>query len=111
MVRTARVGADLTVQFSVSEVPIGDVTGFCLVITDLSERLRIEDQLRELNEGLEKHVGARTADLREAVDSLRRSEEQFRRLADSIPQLAWMAGPDGNVFWYNQRWYEYTRNR
>ncbi len=35
-------------------------------------------------------------------------EQQVRALADSIPQLAWMADPDGNIFWYNQRWYEYT---
>lgn len=35
-------------------------------------------------------------------------EEQFRALADSIPHLAWMAKPDGDIFWYNQRWYAYT---
>ena len=35
-------------------------------------------------------------------------EEQFRVLADSIPQLAWMADPDGSISWYNRRWYEYT---
>ncbi|HVC90791.1 MAG TPA: PAS domain-containing protein [Acidobacteriaceae bacterium] len=35
-------------------------------------------------------------------------EQQFRVLADSIPQLAWMANPDGSIFWYNRRWYEYT---
>ncbi len=35
-------------------------------------------------------------------------EEQFRVLADSIPQLAWMANPDGSIIWYNRRWYEYT---
>jgi PAS domain S-box-containing protein len=36
------------------------------------------------------------------------TEEQFRVLADSIPQLAWMARSDGHIFWYNRRWYEYT---
>ena len=36
------------------------------------------------------------------------SEEKFRLLADTIPQLAWMARPDGHIFWYNRRWYEYT---
>ena len=35
-------------------------------------------------------------------------EEQFRILADSIPQMAWMANPKGDIFWYNRRWYEYT---
>ena len=33
---------------------------------------------------------------------------KLRRLADTIPQLAWMAKPDGHIFWYNRRWYEYT---
>ncbi len=33
---------------------------------------------------------------------------QFKALANSIPNLAWMARPDGWVFWYNRRWYEYT---
>ena len=36
------------------------------------------------------------------------SEAWFRALADNIPQLAWMAYPDGNVFWYNRRWLDYT---
>ncbi len=36
------------------------------------------------------------------------SEAQFRALANSIPNLAWMADPDGWVFWYNNRWYDYT---
>ena len=36
------------------------------------------------------------------------SYSQFRALANSIPNLAWMADPDGWVFWYNQRWYDYT---
>ncbi len=40
--------------------------------------------------------------------ALQESERQFRTLADSIPQLAWIAGPDGALSWYNHRWYEYT---
>jgi PAS domain S-box-containing protein len=36
------------------------------------------------------------------------SEQQFRTLANSIPQLAWMANAEGYIFWYNDRWYEYT---
>jgi PAS domain S-box-containing protein len=45
---------------------------------------------------------------KEAETALRESEEQLRTMADSIPQLAWMAEPDGSIFWYNQKWYEYT---
>ena len=35
-------------------------------------------------------------------------EEQFRVLADSIPQMAWMGDANGDLFWYNNRWYDYT---
>lgn len=45
---------------------------------------------------------------KKAEARLRESEEQFRTLADSIPQLAWIAEADGAILWYNQRWYAYT---
>ncbi len=34
--------------------------------------------------------------------------QQYRLLADSIPNLAWIAHADGAIFWFNRRWYEYT---
>jgi len=40
--------------------------------------------------------------------ALQESEQQFRTLADSIPQLAWMADSHGSRLWFNHRWYEYT---
>jgi PAS domain S-box-containing protein len=43
-----------------------------------------------------------------AQEEQRRREEEFRTLADAVPQLVWMANPDGWIFWYNSRWYEYT---
>ncbi|MCU1302062.1 MAG: two-component hybrid sensor and regulator [Candidatus Sulfotelmatobacter sp.] len=49
-------------------------------------------------------VTARKAD----EEKLRRSEEELRALANSIPQLAWMADSDGHIFWFNRGWYEYT---
>ena len=45
---------------------------------------------------------------KKAEEALRESEAQFRTLANAIPQLCWMANADGWIFWYNQRWYEYT---
>jgi PAS domain S-box-containing protein len=36
------------------------------------------------------------------------SEERFRTLAENMSQLAWMADEAGWIFWYNQRWYDYT---
>lgn len=40
--------------------------------------------------------------------ALRESEERFRVFANNIQNLAWMAEPNGWIFWYNERWYDYT---
>ncbi len=61
----------------------GDVREVVLVHEDITARKRAEAAIHE-------------------------SEEKLRLLADTIPQLAWMANPDGEIFWYNRRWYEYT---
>ncbi len=47
-------------------------------------------------------------DLKRTQLALQQSEESFRTLAENIPNLAWMADTDGSIFWYNNRWYEYT---
>lgn len=44
----------------------------------------------------------------QAHRALKESEQRLRQLANTIPQLAWMADPDGRVHWYNDRCYEYT---
>jgi len=68
------------------------------VFVDLHRKTR---QLEALNRDLELRV-------RERTEKLWESEFQFRTLANSIPQLAWMSTADGSRFWYNQRWYSYT---
>ena len=61
----------------------GQLRGFSKVLHDITQQRRDEEALRA-------------------------SEERFQALANGIPQLAWMADPDGHIFWYNERWYEYT---
>lgn len=45
---------------------------------------------------------------KKAEADAREAESRFRALAENIPQLAWIAAPDGAIIWYNQRWYDYT---
>lgn len=56
-------------------------------------------------------VGVAVMDVTEltlAQQELRESEARFRTLADNISQFAWMADENGWIFWYNQRWFDYT---
>ncbi|HUR44794.1 MAG TPA: PAS domain S-box protein [Candidatus Saccharimonadales bacterium] len=84
-VRKTKDGRLIDLSLTISPVldEHGHVIGASKIARDISERRRNEEELR-------------------------RNEEQLRDMADSIPQLAWMAEADGNIFWYNQRWYEYT---
>ncbi len=45
---------------------------------------------------------------RRAEETLRRSEQRFRQLADAMPQIVWTAGPDGAIDYLNRRWLEFT---
>jgi PAS domain S-box-containing protein len=49
---------------------------------------------------------------RDRLDAIKKeNERQFKTLANSIPHLAWMARPDGRIFWYNKRWSSFTGTR
>lgn len=50
----------------------------------------------------------RQYEARRRIEEIRAAEAQFSIMVETIPQLAWMAEPGGRVFWYNQRWYDYT---
>jgi len=42
------------------------------------------------------------------AEQLRASEARFRQIANTMPQIAWAARPDGYIDYYNERWYEFT---
>ncbi|MDJ0365181.1 PAS domain-containing protein [Hymenobacter sp. H14-R3] len=47
-------------------------------------------------------------DQKVAGELLQERESEFTTLADNVAQLSWMARPDGHIYWYNKRWYDYT---
>jgi PAS domain S-box-containing protein len=81
----ARDGTETAIEDSAAPIRDADggVVGVVMVFQDATERRKHEAALRE-------------------------GERQFRTLAESIPQLVWMARPDGHIYWYNRRWYDYT---
>jgi PAS domain S-box-containing protein len=81
-----------------------------LFIVPPHDGLRIEYLADALNAVIFVIVGVTVSALFEALHAAQRrdTEEQFRDLADSMPQMAWMARPDGYRFWFNRRWQQYT---
>jgi PAS domain S-box-containing protein len=41
-------------------------------------------------------------------EQLKENEGRLRLITDNISQLVWMADPAGDIYWYNERWYQYT---
>ncbi|MDX2149844.1 MAG: PAS domain-containing protein [Bryobacteraceae bacterium] len=68
----------------------GRITGFSVLVEDVTHRRRIEQELRQ------------------TASALKDSEGQMRSIADSIPQLAWMADGPGRFLWYSRQWLEFA---
>jgi PAS domain S-box-containing protein len=102
---------------------------FAYIVEDITDRKQAAMQLettqwalRQLNAELEQRVQQRTAELeatnrqlaqeicdRQAAEQeLAQSEQRFRLLAETMPQIVWTALPDGSVDYYNQRWTEFS---
>ncbi len=67
----------------------GNILGCVLVFRDVTERQQQENQLRDEQKRLQA------------------SEQRFRQIADTMPQMVWVTRPDGYHEYYNRRWYDY----
>lgn len=48
------------------------------------------------------------AESRKREDRLRASEERFRKMSDSAPVMIWLSSLDGNRYWFNKAWLNFT---
>ncbi len=51
------------------------------------------------------HMAAQVGESRALLEA---READLRTLADTMPQIAWMADAEGVATWFNERWYDYT---
>jgi len=63
--------------------------------------LRQSEELNALNQQLEIRVVNRSKALAE-------SENRFRNMMEAIPQIAWTNTRNGEITFYNRRWFDYT---
>jgi PAS domain S-box-containing protein len=61
----------------------------------------VHRELKLAKDNLERLAAQRTLEL--AL-----SEEKFRQMANTMPQIVWTARQDGYVDWYNDCWYQFT---
>nr|WP_269140763.1 PAS domain-containing protein [Oryzicola mucosus] len=66
--------------------------------------VRIEPPSRKQVAVIFQDISAR----KQAEVALRKSEEQFRVFAQAVPNHVWAARPDGELYWFNNRVYEYA---
>lgn len=64
---------------------------------------RREARLREFAELLSARITEVRKEASPTVDSAKLA---FRTFADTLPCIVWTAKPDGQVTWFNRRWYE-----
>lgn len=102
----SKSGAEVPIDDSAAPIKTaaGDIRGAVLVFRDINERKQQEAAMQAQTTELQRA----NARLTELLEELQSSEELFHSMVDTIPQLAWMTRPDGHIYWYNQRWYDYT---
>nr|MDQ5828085.1 PAS domain S-box protein [Chloroflexota bacterium] len=74
-----------------------NIRGMVVNSRDVTGRKRAEEEIRRLNEILEKLVAERTAQLEEAVTELRASEERFRALVQHASDIIAVLDRDGTI--------------
>lgn len=89
--------------------PILGLADSARAVTERNDFLiRVEPEGDDEVGALTKAFNAMLARIHVSGLALRESEDRFRTMANSMPQLAWIARADGYVYWYNQRWFDYT---
>ena len=111
-------GSFIDISYSARYITVNNEQMILNIGHDITKRIKTEQQKQEMLENEQQlteelrvtneelmHQGNELLQINKALEE---SEERFRALADNIPNLAWMAEPNGWIFWYNTQWYEYT---
>ncbi len=73
--------------------------------------IRTEGDVIETVDGVPSRIAGTSYDVteRKKVEvALQASEQEFRSLAESMPQIVWITRPDGWNIYFNQQWVDYT---
>ncbi|HTD99146.1 MAG TPA: ATP-binding protein [Mucilaginibacter sp.] len=100
---------------SCSSIEMDGDTFLSLILTDLTIQKDNQKQLMQQNEKLKaaQNLTIRQNDelettIKERTRDLLISREHFKILSDHITQMTWTNLPNGDINYFNQRWFEYT---
>jgi PAS domain S-box-containing protein len=92
-------------------VGVGTFQGYCPTLADEPKWLDVKVTPIKCADGKVERLLCISRDItarKQAEQALCRSEERYRYLAESIPQLVWTANAEGVLIDINQRWYNFT---
>jgi PAS domain S-box-containing protein len=75
--------------------------GMWAFVRDISERRRMEEELRRSRDEMEKRVEERTAELSLANQDLQQKETLLRRVLENLPVGVWITDPRGRIIQSN----------
>lgn len=73
----------------------------------LQEKAVLQEELSQARERLQ-DVTRERLQRKQLEDELRSSEERFRLMAETVPQIVWTVDRQGNTDYSNRRWSEYS---
>jgi len=107
---------------TLKKLPVrGESSTSIIMITDVTERLKAEEELRKAHDELELRVEQRTAELVQANEKLKRkiqeheqaqealqeSKERFRELAELLPETIFEMDINGNLTFVNRKAFDH----
>ncbi len=107
---------------TLKKLPVrGESSTSIIMITDVTERLKAEDELQKAHDELELRVEQRTAELvqaneklkrkiqehEQALEALQESKERFRELAELLPETIFEMGINGNLTFANRKAFDH----
>ena len=102
---------------SLSPLDLEEGKSLSIILTDLTVQKQHQKELTEKNDQLEEsrlYTEKLNNELEDTVKNrtkeLLMSREHFKFLANNIPAIVWTAKPNGDLDYFNNRWYEYTGN-
>jgi PAS domain S-box-containing protein len=110
VVIAAKNGERRNLLVSHKDMEIGGQRKYCVVVKDITDHVKSEEEIKKLNRDLERRVMERTFELEDQIkarnkieNDLRESEMRYRTIVENSNDLIWMLDTKGSFTYFNKR--------